>query len=455
VPKEGVAYTEVVAMELRTFPANAQQIEEFDNELAADNNGALHIRSVYDMAGIDITANGLAVMADPSQTLAQNRPARFIRVIKGVSIPDEDTLDFDNDAFGRSRNQLMREIVGYAPVEPDGSAKFQVPANVPIAISVLDVNGQRIGQRHQNWLQVAPGEVKTCNGCHETNSLAPHGRLDAEPASINIGALANGLPFPNTNPELFADVGDTMAQTATRINAIPYPQSDIRYSDIWTDPALQNPSLDFVYAYQDMQTPIPISASCGQDWTNLCRITVNFPMHIQPIFELPRQILDDLGEVVEERTCVSCHNVMDVDGLTQIPAGQLDLRSAPSTDNPDLLTSYRELLFTDSEQELVDGALIDKLIEVFDGSGNQVFELDEEGELILDAEDNPIPVMTTIQVNNTVSTNGARSSSRFFAPFLNGASHGNWLTPVERKLLSEWMDIGAQNYNNPFDISAN
>jgi hypothetical protein len=120
-----------------------------------------------------------------------------------------------------------------------------------------------------------------------------------------------------------------------------------------------------------------------------------------------------------------------------------------------LLTSYRELLFNDNEQQVSEGVLVDTLVEVFDGDGNQVFETDEQGELILDANEMPIPVFSTIRVNNSVSTNGARSSNRFFAPFNTGASHHNWLSPVEIKLLSEWMDIGAQNYNNPFDLPAN
>ncbi|WP_158971393.1 hypothetical protein [Paraglaciecola sp. L3A3] len=455
IPTEGMAYTEVVAMESRPSPANAQQAVEFDTELADNNTGALHIRSVYDMAGLDTTPNGLAVMADPAQTSADNRPARFIRIIKGVSIPDDDTLDFDNDAYGRSRNQLMREIVGYATVEPDGSAKFQVPANVPIALSILDKDGKRISQRHQNWLQVTSGEVKTCNGCHQSNNQAPHGRLAAETPSINLGAAVNGLPFPNTNPDLFADAGETMAQTKSRINGLAYPQADIQFSDIWVDSAEQDASADFSYAYQDMQTPLPISASCAQNWHNLCRITINYPVHIQPIFELSRQVFDDMELLLEDHTCISCHSPADMDGMTQIPAAQLDLTITVSTDNADLLTSYRELLFTDNEQELIEGVLIDKLVEVLDGNGDPVYETDEEGELILDANEMPIPVFTTVRVNNTVSTNGARSSSRFFAPFAANASHQNWLSPVELKLLAEWMDIGAQNYNNPFDFPAN
>ena len=170
---------------------------------------------------------GIAILADPTQTPVEDRPARFLRIVKAVSIPSRDVRDFDNSAFGRSRNQLMREIIGYVPVEPDGSVLFDVPANVPLAFSVLDENGKRVSERHQNWLQFAPGEVRTCNGCHSQDSEAPHGRSDAEADSINLGALTTGNPFPNSNPALFADLGDTMAQTSGRINGINYPSADI------------------------------------------------------------------------------------------------------------------------------------------------------------------------------------------------------------------------------------
>ena len=76
--------------------------------------------------------------------------------------------------------------------------------------------------------------------------------------------------------------------------------------------------------------------------------------------------------------------------------------------------------------------------------------LDEEGELILDAEGNAIPVTQTLGVGNSMSVNGALSSNRFFTPFNPGGVHQGWLTPAELKLISEWLDIGAQYYNNPF-----
>ncbi|WP_340679835.1 hypothetical protein [Paraglaciecola sp.] len=456
VPQENMMYSEVVAMQARTFPADSQHSANFSTELALDKLAQVHIRSVYDFAGEDVSVQGIAVMADPTQTPVAQRPARFLRIVKAVSQPDDDVRDFKNSAFGRSTGQLMREIIGYSAIEPDGSALFNVPANVPLAFSVVDAQGKRITERHQNWLQFAPGEVRTCNGCHTQASTAAHGRFDAQAASINQGAANTGLPFPNTNPALFADLGDTMAQTVGRINGIFYPSADINFSDIWSDPAQQAPAQAFSLAYGDINTAIPVTPSCAINWTSLCRIQINYPLHIQPIFSLNRQTLSaDGSTVLEEHTCTTCHSVEDVAGLAQVPAGQLDLSATDSSDNPDHLTSYRELMFGDNEQVLVEGLLVDRLVPVIDASGNQEFEVDEDGGLILDSEGRAIPVLRTVAVNNTMSVNGAHSSARFFQAFNLGNSHKGWLTPVELKLIAEWLDIGGQYYNDPFVAPVN
>ena len=71
--------------------------------------------------------------------------------------------------------------------------------------------------------------------------------------------------------------------------------------------------------------------------------------------------------------------------------------------------------------------------------------------MVLDADGLPIPVMVNFRVRTPMSTRGARASSRFFAPFIPGGSHQGWLEPAELRLVAEWLDIGAQYYNNPFD----
>ena len=144
---------------------------DFPQDQLADGVGVLSIRSVYDIDGVDTAPGGIATVRNPATADYATRPARFLRVEKAVSIPDDDTRDFSNTAFGPNRALGMREILGYAPVEPDGSVKVKIPANVAFAISVLDANGRRLGGalggRHTNWLQLQPGEQLTCNGCHD------------------------------------------------------------------------------------------------------------------------------------------------------------------------------------------------------------------------------------------------------------------------------------------------
>jgi len=77
-----------------------------------------------------------------------------------------------------------------------------------------------------------------------------------------------------------------------------------------------------------------------------------------------------------------------------------------------------------------------------------------------DANGNPtvIPVGPYL---NAGSANGGLSA-QFLGCFATGSgsgypgcqtpiNHAGWLTPAELRLLSEWLDIGAQYFNNPFD----
>jgi len=460
VPQEGVTYSEVVAVESRPFPADpSSTIDTRETALIDANMGIIHIRSVYDFAGEDFSPQGIVNMANPTVIAPNQRPARFLRIIKSVSIPDEDTLDIENSAFGRSRNQLMREILGYTPIQPDGSVKVAVPANVPFGVSIVDAQGKRISARHQNWLQVAPGETKTCSGCHDGSNnsditLRPHGRADAESPSINNGAPSTGSPFPDTHPALFADLGESMAETLTRINGIVDLTPDILFEDVWADPSVQIPAANIAYRYADLQTRLPITQSCAQTWTSICRVVINFPDHIQPLFELDRSVVDADALVVTDGTCVACHNRFDADNQLQVPLGQLELTGNPSPANADLMTSYRELMFNDVELELADGALLPRLILVFDNNGDPVFELDEDGEPILDAQGNPIQVTQQVGLGSAMRVGGAGNSGKFFEPFETG-SHQGWLSPTELKMISEWLDVGGQNYNNPFDAPTN
>jgi formylglycine-generating enzyme required for sulfatase activity len=65
----------------------------------------------------------------------------------------------------------MRRVLGTVPVLEDGSAKFTVPANTPIAVQPLDHKGRSL-QLMRSWMTAMPGEVLQCNGCHESQNDA-------------------------------------------------------------------------------------------------------------------------------------------------------------------------------------------------------------------------------------------------------------------------------------------
>lgn len=453
-PQENFLYRDVVATQPRPLPNiifDAQAGVDVDQTLVDENVGILHIASVYDFDSqynaLGGAAPDLATLADPQTTLADGRPARFLRIVKAVSLPDRNLVNLIGANFGRNRSLGMREIIGYAPIEPDGSVRVKIPANIPFSISVLDKNGRRIGQRHDNWLQLRPGEVMNCTGCHDAASTLSHGNPNAF-APLNTGAPFDGYTFPNTET-FFADAGNTMAEARTRIDPTALtPSVDILYTDVWTNVAAAGRPKDtpfsYLYSNLDPAVTIPTSAGCQTNWSYLCRIVINYETSIHPLWGVDRGAAD---------TCINCHTSTDAMGAARVPDAQLDLTDGISDQNANHFKSYRELLFGDNLQELdAMGVLVDKMVQATDNMGNLLFVVDANGNQILDTMGNPIPVMVPVPVSPAMRAAGALASPRFFNIFAPGGTHDGRLTPAELRLIAEWLDIGGQYYNNPFDV---
>jgi len=453
-PSEGEQFDEAMLMRERPLEGFIPEAQITGKEalLADKGYGILHIRSVYDMDGVDIAPNGIAATADPLLTAAADRPARFLRLEKPVSMPGENVRDFDNSAFGRSRGQLMREILGYVPVEPDGSVKVAVPANVAFAVSVVDSQGRRTSARHQNWLSVRPGETLECQGCHEPGLQVSHGRPGAGPAAVWAGASTTGAPFPNTDSTLFADMGETMAEVYARIKGIREPSPDPVYqADEWVDFDNSVADISLAYENENFKTPPPISGVCENAWTASCRVVINYESHIHPLWSLSREVLDVNDQVIDDYTCTSCHTNSDAAGAPLVADAQLDLTNGPSDAEPLHFKAYRELLFPDTEQELSPGGV---LVETRFDTGDVL--RDEEGNPILDEVTGlPTPILVPVPVRESMSVNGARASQGFLEVFKSGGTHDGRLSPAELRLIFEWLDIGAQYYNNPFAAPEN
>lgn len=67
-------------------------------------------------------------------------------------------------------------ILGTVPVESDGSAYFEVPAEKFIYLQALDANGDML-QTMRSGMSILPGEIASCAGCHESRTAPPPASL--------------------------------------------------------------------------------------------------------------------------------------------------------------------------------------------------------------------------------------------------------------------------------------
>jgi len=63
-------------------------------------------------------------------------------------------------------------VLGEVPVEADGSAHFTVPADRAVYFQALDARHMEV-LRMRSMVSLAPGEVRGCRGCHESQAKAP------------------------------------------------------------------------------------------------------------------------------------------------------------------------------------------------------------------------------------------------------------------------------------------
>ena len=91
----------------------------------------------------------------------------------------------------------LERILGTVPVEQDGSARFEVPANRALILIALDQEGKAV-KRMQSFLSVMPGEATSCIGCHDDGLHAPHdlktGRTQAMERAPSRISPVPGIP---------------------------------------------------------------------------------------------------------------------------------------------------------------------------------------------------------------------------------------------------------------------
>ena len=126
-----------------------------------EESGALYVMDVYEGTHMEGVVPGsvkyLRVVESPEKQSWTSPGWEG----QGQQAPAMNWHDFNN-----------KRILGTVPVEPDGSAYFEVPADTFVYFQLLDERGMMV-QSMRSGTIVQSGEVTGCVGCHEERRKAP------------------------------------------------------------------------------------------------------------------------------------------------------------------------------------------------------------------------------------------------------------------------------------------
>ncbi|MCP5526668.1 MAG: hypothetical protein H7A47_07675 [Verrucomicrobiales bacterium] len=122
-----------------------------------------------------------------------------IKAIRVVQVFPKTTRIANVPNIGIGNQSLGRGVLGTAPVEADGSACFELPADVPVYFQALDAEGRAV-QSMRSVTYAHRGEHLVCRGCHEPR----HATSMAGPGTVQAGGpvLALRRPPSRLTPEV-------------------------------------------------------------------------------------------------------------------------------------------------------------------------------------------------------------------------------------------------------------
>jgi len=199
-----------------------------------------------------------------------------------------------------------------------------------------------------------------------------------------------------------------MAETRARVDPDAlHLTNDIVYEDLWTDTNLSPISNTFSYRYSRLSTLAPTNG------------VINYPDHIQPIWNLPRSA----------GSCSSCHG-----------------SGAKNINNPSGL-NLNGLIGTGVRVLSYNNLLIGRF--VLDENGTPLIETNGASSTFRRA----LPLVNAGYARGSYLVEKIMGTELFAEKILpaDGLDHSQFLSDDEKKLIAEWIDMGAQYFNSPFD----
>jgi len=128
-------------------------------------------------------ANGRLILADVThgRNMGGVKPGEIKKLLILETLPKPVNFSGTMEPISLGGTFTLPRVLGTVPVEPDGSAYFEVPALRPLFFVALDENDLSV-KRMQSFVSVMPGEATSCVGCHEPRTTA--GRLTGKLAAM-------------------------------------------------------------------------------------------------------------------------------------------------------------------------------------------------------------------------------------------------------------------------------
>jgi len=325
---------------------------------------------------------------------------------------------------------------------------FEVPANTDYTFEVVNKHGKALNkdamvgsdfrydylQRHPGYLQANEGETQQCHGCHTEGSDYDHANEAGNPA--NKGALGLSLPWPSANPFILSvEWGDTMAEALYRsIEDISVITPNIQYQDNWTIlPFRQNPSINI--AYEQLQSEQPLSVACQQEMTDDCVASINYADHIQPIWNVSNRNEDG-------NSCVDCH---DNRGFTKLDLSDYAQQDGSLASYDALFNNNRTFMYLAATYSTVDEEHCRRMVQ-------PPFLIEPENDCFScygQALMNPLGAISSANFFDVFDVD-SDDEHWLFTPDISDSykqqihdMHSPMLNAAERKLIAEWLDMGA------------
>ncbi|MBW7862825.1 MAG: hypothetical protein GX580_06435 [Candidatus Hydrogenedens sp.] len=99
-------------------------------------------------------------------------PGEIAKLLVVESLPKPINYTGGMDPLSYGGTFTLERVLGTVPVEEDGSAYMELPANRSLFLVALDRDDNTV-KRMQSFLTVMPGELTSCVGCHEQRTHAP------------------------------------------------------------------------------------------------------------------------------------------------------------------------------------------------------------------------------------------------------------------------------------------